>query len=481
MTAMFGLLVDKMNSSALWSLPQHVGSKWLSILLRVVALILCFGLSALAGPLAASERAQYLPIALLGLALIALALYRLEWGIIILVLSTLVLRFSIPTGTGTPLVASLLLTALLVGVWLVRMILEDKRLYWLPSPVNVPLLGFVTAGVLSLIWSDLWHDPLVYLWDYSFFIWVRAGALAAIVLSPAALLLVANRFREERWLKTLVSVFCAAGVIGIIATITGLSLPLLNLRGLFPMWIVSLALSQALFNRQLQGSHRWALGLLAGAWFANSFGRGIIWLSGWLPALVAIMVVTFLRSRRLFLLLIAVGVLFVVIRWDYFHDAVIVQSQQEGDFGRLDAWAVNWRVTREHLFLGTGPAGYAAYYMSLFPQDALSTHSNYVDILAQTGLVGAAFFLWFLVALGITARRAWQRVPEGSFQQALAAGCIGGYVGTLIAMGLGDWFLPFAYNQTIAGYDYTVWGWLFMGVLVGLSHYSGGEKAKSNG
>ncbi len=119
--------------------------------------------------------------------------------------------------------------------------------------------------------------------------------------------------------------------------------------------------------------------------------------------------------------------------------------------------------------------------MSLFPQDALSTHSNYVDILAQTGLVGTAFFVWFLVAMGVTARQAWRRVPQGSFSQALAAGCIGGYVATLIAMGLGDWFLPFAYNQTIAGYDYTVWGWLFMGVLVGLSHYPGGEKARGNG
>jgi len=249
------------------------------------------------------------------------------------------------------------------------------------------------------------------------------------------------------------------------------------------MWIVSLALSQALFNRQLKDNYRWAFGLLAGAWFLYRFwfAGNIIWVSGWLPALVALIVVAFLRSRWLFLLLIALGLLFTVIRWDYLHDAVIVQSQQEGDFGRLDAWAVNWRVTRDHLFLGTGPAGYAVYYMSLFPQNALSTHSNYVDILAQTGLVGTAFFLWFLVALGITARRAWQRVPEGSFQQALAAGCIGGYVGTLIAMGLGDWFLPFAYNQTIAGYDYTVWGWLFMGVLVGLSHYSGGEKARGNG
>ena len=465
---------------AIWRpVPQHAGSGRLSTLLRVAALALCFGLSALAGPVAASARVQYLPIVLLGLALVALALYRLEWGIIVLTLSTLILRFSLPTGQQSPLVASLLLTALLTGLWCVRMILEDRRLHLLPSPVNLPLLGFMAVCVLSWVWSNLWRDPLIHIW--SSFPQAQLGALTVMLLSPAALLLVANRFRDEHWLKILVGIFFAAGTVGILASITNVSLPLLNLRGLFPMWIASLALSQALFNRQLKDRYRWALGLLAVAWFANSFGRGIIWLSGWFPAFVAIVVVTFLRSRRLFLLLIAVGVLFTIIRWDYLHDAVVVQSQREGDFGRLDAWAVNWRVTKDHLFLGTGPAGYAAYYMSLFPQDALSTHSNYVDILAQTGLVGTAFFIWFLVAMGATARQAWRRVPQRGFPQALAVGCIGGYVGTLVAMGLGDWFLPFAYNQTIAGYDYTVWGWLFMGVLVGLSHYPGGEKAGSNG
>ncbi len=468
-----------MNLAILRPLPQHAGAGRLPVLLRVAALALCFGLSALAGPIAASGRVQYLPIALLGSALIALALYRLEWGIIVLILSTLILRFSLPTGQQSPLVASLLLTALLTGVWGVRMILEDRRLHLLPSLVNFPLLGFMAACVLSWIWSNLWRDPLIYIW--SSFPQAQLGALAVMLLSPAALLLVANRFRDERWLKVLVGIFFAAGIVGIITTTTSLSLPLLNLRGLFSMWVVSLALSQALFNRQLKDRYRWALGLLAGAWFAYGFGRGIIWVSGWLPALIAIFVVTFLRSRRLFLLLIAVGLLFTVIRWDYLHDAVVVYSQQEGDFGRLDAWAVNWRVTKDHLFLGTGPAGYAAYYMSLFPQDAMATHSNYVDILAQTGLVGTAFFIWFLIAMGMTARQAWRRVPQRSFLQALSAGCIGGYVGTLVAMGLGDWFLPFAYTQTIAGFDYTVWGWLFMGVLVGLSHYPGEEKAASKG
>jgi O-antigen ligase len=142
---------------------------------------------------------------------------------------------------------------------------------------------------------------------------------------------------------------------------------------------------------------------------------------------------------------------------------------------------VNWRVTGDHLLLGTGPAGYAAYYMSLFPQEATATHSNYVDIIAQTGIVGMGFFVWFLVAMGVTARRAWRRVPKDGFMQALAAGCAGGYAAVVTAMSLGDWLLPFAYTQGINGYDYTVWGWVFMGVLVGMSHYQNRERTADDG
>jgi hypothetical protein len=33
---------------------------------------------------------------------------------------------------------------------------------------------------------------------------------------------------------------------------------------------------------------------------------------------------------------------------------------------------------------------------------------------------------------------------------------------------LGDWVLPFAYNQTIVGFDHSVYTWLFLGGMVSL-------------
>ncbi len=37
-------------------------------------------------------------------------------------------------------------------------------------------------------------------------------------------------------------------------------------------------------------------------------------------------------------------------------------------------------------------------------------------------------------------------------------------------MAFGDWLFPFAYTQTIEGFNYAVYNWLFMGVILALEH-----------
>jgi hypothetical protein len=41
-----------------------------------------------------------------------------------------------------------------------------------------------------------------------------------------------------------------------------------------------------------------------------------------------------------------------------------------------------------------------------------------------------------------------------------------GWIGAQASMFLGDWVLPFAYNQGVGGYKYTVYSWLFLGTLI---------------
>jgi O-antigen ligase len=136
---------------------------------------------------------------------------------------------------------------------------------------------------------------------------------------------------------------------------------------------------------------------------------------------------------------------------------------------RLAAWEMNWRVTREHLLFGTGPAGYAVYYMSYFPDQAMATHSNYIDILSQTGIVGFALFAWFFILLAWKGHKLYIRLKgRGDFADALAKAAFAGAIACIVIMGFGDWVVPFTYTQTIAGFDYAAYNWLFMGAIVAL-------------
>jgi O-antigen ligase len=114
-----------------------------------------------------------------------------------------------------------------------------------------------------------------------------------------------------------------------------------------------------------------------------------------------------------------------------------------------------------------GPAGYAVYNMTYNPRDARSTHNNYFDVLAQTGIVGFACFIWFLVRSFRVLKRNALAIKHGNdFEHGFVMLAFGGISGVILAMMLGDWVLPFAYNQTITGFDNAVLTWVFLGAGV---------------
>ena len=86
----------------------------------------------------------------------------------------------------------------------------------------------------------------------------------------------------------------------------------------------------------------------------------------------------------------------------------------------------------------------------------------------ETGVIGAAVFAWLLVVLLIVGWRARTRWRSG-FHGAFAQSAFAGLIGVIVAMGLGDWFIPFVYNQTIAGFRFTVHSWVFLGFLASLA------------
>ncbi len=453
-----------------WPRPLERRSRWWE---RIPPVVWGAGsgllLAPLIGALVLTSRGRWLAIGLLGMIGFPVLLFLSRYTAEIIVFSSLFVPFTLSTGSQSPIVASLLLTALFGGLWLLRLAFEREKERWPKAPAVVPLLGFMVVSVISFFWSEIWRDPMIPPW---FLYRARLGGLGVMVLSPLALWLAAAHLRHPRQMDRLVGMFLIAGALGAVQILAGRPLfPFLNTGGLFPMWLFSFGAAFLVF-RPMSSWLRLGLGLMLGIWGWYVLVPGISWISGWLPPIVALLVVIWLRSRRLFALVFGALLLLTVIYWRPLQFWVFDYNYQTSGTTRLAAWLRNWQVTREHLLFGTGPAGYAAYYMTYFPDQAMATHNNYLDVLAQTGLIGMGFFLWFLAALGREIYQIWRWVRESDHQaRALVAGLVGGFTGLLVAMGLGDWFLPFPYTQTIAGYRYTVWGWLFAGAAVAMGRY----------
>jgi O-antigen ligase len=231
-----------------------------------------------------------------------------------------------------------------------------------------------------------------------------------------------------------------------------------------------------LFNRRLPWKVRLLLLLLAGAWIYRVVVGQFEWLSAWMPTLSALAVISFLRSKKLLPVLAAVCIIYVALNWATI-DADLQQESEVSGITRLHAYEHNWRVTGKHLLFGVGPAGYAVYYMTYFPMEAMASHSTYIDVLSQTGIVGLFCLLWFFFALFRTGWKLRQRVKgRGDFVEAFATAAAGGFVGTVLAAGLGDWIVPFVYTQTIQGFDYAVYTWVLLGAAGSLCHILAGPE-----
>jgi len=377
------------------------------------------------------------------------------------------------TGTGSKLVISLVLSLGLLVLWLLRRMLVERSFDFVKTPLYIPVIGFSVTTVVSLVWSIIFRDPLVYI--PSAFIFVQLASASIMIVSPALLLALANLVREVKYLKWMVWIMLSLGVLGIFRNFSGIELPA-NTAGLASMWIVGLSLALALFDEKLPKWARIFCITLAGAWVFWDFVINISWIAGWLPGFVTGSVILLLRSKRMLLLVSLILAVYVLTNSSVFQAWLGDETVTSGDT-RMMAWETNWRYTKEHLLFGMGPAGYAVYYMTFNPLEAMATHNNYIDLISQTGLVGSAFFL---AIFGLLLWRGWvvTRRLKGrrDFLEALAVTALGGTCGCLVIMAFGDWLLPFAYTQTIAGFSYSVYNWLFMGTILSLDGITGVQK-----
>jgi O-antigen ligase len=199
--------------------------------------------------------------------------------------------------------------------------------------------------------------------------------------------------------------------------------------------------------------------------FYVAFTQGYEWKSGWVPPFVVVVALFAIRYRHL-----AIFALPFVMASALYITMDLIASDEYSWATRLDAWKIVLEISRISPLLGMGFANYY-WYTPLIPirgwRVSFNSHSQYVDLIAQTGYIGLLSFLWVFYALGRLSWRLSRQLTDG-FERAYVHGVLAGIIATLVAAYLGDWVLPFAYNVGLNGFRASILPWIFMGGVISL-------------
>lgn len=363
---------------------------------------------------------------------------------------------------------SMLLVGLMLGLWVLEMITQQGQITLIPSRTRRPLLAMVVVSIIAFA-----------LGQFSWFAYAgsaplqaQVGGLALFILSAGAFILAAHQIKSLRWLQAITWVYLAAAAVYIIFRLV----PALPARAIFRSgafdalfwaWVPAMAFSQALVNRKLRPEWRGALLLLVAAVLFVALTQAVRWKSGWVPTVMGLGAIIGIYSWRAGLLLAVLGGLSLIPL-----GPTLLDSDSYSLFTRLDAWLILLNIIQVSPVLGLGFGNYR-FYTPLYRIRGWSvqfnSHNNYLDIVAQTGLVGLGCFLWLFAEVIALGWRLREKVPEG-FSRAYVYGVLGGTVSTLVAGMLGDWVIPFTYNVGLNGFRTTVMAWVFLGGLVALEN-----------
>jgi len=437
----------------------HNRYRWLRPLIVIAALLVSVSLA-----FAASELHFILFIGLLAGLGAVLALMRWPSLGLVVVIGTTIIPFNGPSGIN----ATMALVALLLGLWVLDILIYQRDMRLVSSRTMWPTLAIVIIasiafGVGQLPWFPFAQPAPI---------GAQLGGLAIVVLSAGAFLLAAHQVHDVRWLEYMTWLFLVSGglyIAGRLAPGLGqLMYPLFEggtAGSLFWIWLMAMAFSQAAFNRRLHPIWRLALASLTLATFYVAYVQTNHWKSGWIPPLVTVVAIIGFRWWKLGLVLILIG---LALAPDL--PAQVIASDAYSYATRIEAWQIMLDMIKASPVLGLGFANYH-WYTPLYHIRGyavrFNSHNQYVDIVAQMGLLGLVCLLWLAWEVGRVGWQLRKQAPPG-FARAYVYGALGGLIGTLQAGLLGDWVLPFFYNIGMPGFRASVLAWLFLGGLVAL-------------
>ncbi|MFZ5884089.1 MAG: O-antigen ligase family protein [Chloroflexota bacterium] len=401
--------------------------------------------------------------AVIGIAGLLILLRYPNTGFLLLFAGGMFVPFAGPGGFN----ASILTLILMIGLWFMDMFVVKREFRFVHSAPIRPAFFMLIVCVIAFAMGQIpWfvfanQAPLD----------AQIGGFAIYFFLVLAMIMTANVIREIRWLKIIVWTFVGLGFIYVLGRT--LQLDVVDriyahgvyANSMFWMWMVTLPLSQAIYNNHLSFRSKAVLYGIVALVFYVALVQQNDWKSGWVPAGLVAAVLVGWKFRKV----IPFTIPFVLMVAAYLAQDLI--STDEYSWGtRVDAWLVVLDIARVSPIIGLGFANYY-WYAQIFTirgyRIRFNSHSQFVDIIAQTGVLGLIFFLWILFEIGRLAYRLMNQLPEG-FAKAYAYGIFASVFGSLMASFLVDWLLPFAYNIGLDGVRASVLPWIFFGGLISI-------------
>lgn len=337
----------------------------------------------------------------------------------------------VPSLGGPTLSLSKVAGAVLAISWLAGISSNQyERLFPSVHPLlSFTMIAFVAWNLLSLVWATELGPVIV--------------SVSSFALSFALFPIVFSAVREKHHLRLLLLAFIGGAaftaVYGVIAQPNATSLAtspaaasgLNRLAGtigdpneLASLLAAGVALSTAIiFNPRESAVMRLAT---AGAATLMLFGIFLTVSRGGLVALTAIFLTAALAGGRHRAQAIIGGVAAATVLLVLFFGVASPQARErvtanDGGSGRTDIWQVGWRMVEDKPFTGVGAGNFQStsiHYLvapgvirddEYFVDEPSVAHNAYLQVLAETGIVGLALFLAVIIGCIAAAVRAqWQ-------------------------------------------------------------------------
>lgn len=402
-----------------------------------------------------------------GLLVILSLMLRPTLGFFFLLLSSCFIPFSGPGGIN----ASMIVVILMVFLWGVDMFIVKRRFEFVRSdPVRPTLYFMVVCVVAFLMGQMLWYVTAI-----QAPLDTQLGGFAIYFFSLAALVVTANIVKDVRWLKWIMWFFIFLGALYVLGrAVNSVGIDEIYEKGfiansMFWVWLVAMLLGQLIFNQTLSRSIRILLLAILIVVFYVAMIINYDWKSGWVPPLMVVAVLLALRFRKLAFL----STPFLLIGFVNLLQNQIASESYSWET-RLDAWRIVLEASLVNPILGLGFANYY-WYVTLFNIRGyyinFVSHSQYVDLIAQTGFVGLICFIWIMIEMGRLSWSLMHNLKDG-FSRGYAFSVFAGLIGTVVAAFLVDWVLPFAYNIGLNGFRASILPWIFFGGLIAIEQHS---------